>query len=81
MIKTPIIYSAKSWSICDSNGDIIAYDVNANTGGEAVNRINMHDELVKSLRDMVEIVGSNFCSNMETKCKYKQARELLEKNK
>ena len=81
MIKTPIIYSAKTWSICDSNGDIIAYDVNANTGGEVVKRINAHDELVKSLRDIVEIVGSNFCSNIETKRKYKQARKLLEKCK
>ena len=81
MIKTPIAYSAKSWSICDLNGDIIAYDVNADTGGEVVNRINMHDELVKSLLDMAEIVGANFCSNMETKRKYKQARELLEKCK
>lgn len=44
-------------------------------------RINMHDELVKSLRDMVEIVGSNFCQNMEIKRKYKTARELLERCK
>ena len=36
-------------------------------GEEVVKRINMHDELVKSLHDMVEIVGSNFCQNMEIK--------------
>lgn len=48
---------------------------------DAANRINMHDELVKSLQDMVEIVGCNFCQNMEIKRKYKEARELLEKCK
>jgi len=50
-------------------------------GEEVVKRINTHDELVKSLRDMVEIVGSNFCQNMEIKRKYKIARELLERCK
>ena len=50
-------------------------------GEEVVKRINMHDELVKSLRDMIEIVGSNFCQNMEIKRKYKIARELLERCK
>ena len=50
-------------------------------GEEVVKRINMHDELVKSLRDMVEIVGGNFCQNMEIKRKYKIARELLERCK
>ena len=48
---------------------------------EVVKRINMHDELVKSLHDMVEIVGSNFCQDMEIKRKYKIARELLERCK
>ncbi len=50
-------------------------------GEEVVKRINMHDELVKSLHDMIEIVGSNFCQNMEIKRKYKIARELLERCK
>ena len=48
---------------------------------EAVKRINMHAELVSALRDMVEIVGGNFCQNMEIKRKYKIARELLERCK
>ena len=48
---------------------------------EVVKRINMHDELVSALRDMVEIVGGNFCQNMEVKRKYKIARELLERCK
>ena len=48
---------------------------------EVVKRINIHDELVKSLHDMVEIVGSNFCQNMEIKRKYKIARELLDRCK
>ena len=37
--------------------------------------------LLQSLRDMVEIVGANFCSNQDVKRKYKIARELLEQNK
>lgn len=37
--------------------------------------------LLQSLRDMVEIVGANFCSNQAVKQKYKIARELLEQNK
>ena len=40
----------------------------------------LYDE-EKSLRDMVEIVGANFCSNQDVKRKYKIARELLEQNK
>ena len=48
---------------------------------DAVNRINRHDELVKSLQDMTEVVGGNFCQNMEIKRKYKEARELLGKCK
>ena len=50
-------------------------------GEEVVKRINMHDELVKSLHDMVEVVGGNFCQNVEIKRKYKIARELLERCK
>ena len=38
-------------------------------------------ELLQSLRDMVEIVGANFCSSQDVKRKYKIARELLEQNK
>ena len=38
-------------------------------------------EILQSLRDMVEIVGANFCSNQDVKRKYKIARELLEQNK
>ena len=38
-------------------------------------------DLLQSLRDMVEIVGANFCSSQDVKLKYKIARELLEQNK
>ena len=38
-------------------------------------------DVLQSLRDMVEIVGSNFCSNQDVKRKYKIARDLLEQNK
>ena len=78
MIKTPVF--SDGYEIFDKNGhSIISGDeMEAN---EAVKRINTHDELVKSLHDMVEIVGSNFCQNMEIKRKYKIARELLERCK
>ena len=38
-------------------------------------------DLLQSLRDMVEIVGANFCSSQDGKRRYKIARELLEQNK
>ena len=81
MIKTPIIYSTNTGALYDNEGDVIGYDLNTNTESEIVKRINAHDDLVKSLQDMVEIVGANYCSNMETKRKYKKAREQLEKCK
>ena len=50
-------------------------------GEEVVKRINMHDELVKSLQFLTGIVGGNFCQDMVIKRKYKIARELLERCK
>ena len=46
---------------------------------QAVSKANK--DLLQSLRDMVEIVGANFCSSQDVKQKYKIARELLEQNK
>ena len=46
---------------------------------QAVPKANKY--LLKSLRDMVEIVGANFCSSQDVKRKYKIARELLERCK
>ena len=43
--------------------------------------LEVNKALLQSLRDMVEIVGANFCSNQDVKRKYKIARELLEQNK
>ena len=48
---------------------------------KAHDAIEANAELIQSLRDMVEIVGANFCSNQDVKRKYKIARELLEQNK
>lgn len=45
---------------------------------EFIKIINGHHDLIKALKDMVEIVGSNFCSNKDTKSAYRNARELLE---
>ena len=43
--------------------------------------LETNKDLLQSLRDMVEIVGANFCSSQDVKQKYKIARELLEQNK
>lgn len=78
MIKTPVKrHEMFTSSFVDKYGCFLD-DAQMN---DAKKRINMHDELVKSLHDMVEVVGSNFCQNMEIKRKYKIARELLERCK
>ena len=85
MIKTPVSYDESELiyypQIHDADGDYLFEAIDTDTAKEIVKRINMHDELVKSLRDMIEIVGSNFCQNVEIKRKYKIARELLERCK
>ena len=85
MIKTPVSYDENELiyypQIHDADGDYLFEAMDTDTAKEIVKRINTHDELVKSLHDMVEIVGSNFCQNMEIKRKYKIARELLERCK
>lgn len=87
MIKTPVsVGSVGTSNYHTSSCYPLLLDANfkpLSNGGaiEAAKRINMHDELIKSLRDMVEIVGVNFCQNMEIKRKYKVARELLERCK
>ena len=78
MIKTPVKrHDMFTSSFVDKHGCFLD-DAQMN---DAKKRINMHDELVSALRDIVEIVGSNFCQNMEIKRKYKTARELLERCK
>ena len=89
MIKTPVsvgiatINSMTGWCNVRTIVDVNMSPINNSNEElvEAEKRINMHDELVKSLHDMVEIVGSNFCQNMEIKRKYKVARELLDRCK
>lgn len=87
MIKTPVSYSESVTvfypypQVDDADGEFLFEVKDKEAAKEIVKRINMNDELVKSLRDMVEIVGSNFCQNMEIKRKYKVARELLERCK
>lgn len=77
-INTPVKYSENIDSVFDCNGEFVCAIFNSkNKADEIVNRINLHDELVKSLRDMVEIVGSNFCSNQEIKQKYRSAFNLI----
>jgi len=67
--------------IFDKNGDYICLSANESTADELIKIINGHHELIKALKDMVEIVGSNFCSNKDTKSAYRNARELLERLK
>ena len=85
MIKTPVSYDENELiyypQIHDADGDYLFEAMDTDTAKEIVKRINMHDELVSALCDMVEIVGGNFCQNMEIKRKYKIARELLEQCK
>ena len=81
MINYPVHYDEELGGIYDKSCHFIC-DVSSKTHvNEIVNRINRYDELVKSLKDMTEVVGGNFCQNMEIKRKYKEARELLEKCK
>ena len=81
MIKTPVSYSYRFNRVEDADGDVILYDASEDIGNEIVKRINMHDDLVKSLQFLTGIVGGNFCQDMVIKRKYKEARELLEKCK
>ena len=78
MINTPIKrHETFTSSFCDKYGRFLDDD----RLNEAVIIVNNHNTLVQSLRDMVEIVGANFCSSQDVKLKYKIARELLEQNK
>jgi len=65
----------------DKDGDYVCLSANESTADELIKIVNNHAELIKSLHDMVEIVGSNFCASMEVKRKYKIARDLLEQIK
>ena len=78
MIDAPIRrHDTFTSSFCDRRGCFLDSD----QLDDVVNKINNHEKLLQSLRDMVEIVGSNFCSNQDVKRKYKIARELLEQSK
>ena len=88
MIKTPVgrsndtdshfIYSQ---DIFDADGSHICEAIDDEMTDNLIEIINSHRDLYSSLKDMVEIVGSNFCQNMEIRRKYKEARILLEKLK
>ena len=81
MINYPVHYDEELGGIYDQKCHFIC-DVSSKAHShEMVKRINMHDELVKSLQFLTGIVGGNFCQDMVIKRKYKEARELLEKCK
>ena len=87
MIKTPVHASTDGLDfddnviyekyVFDENGDFVCESDSPEFALEIVKRINLHDELVKSLREMVEIIGANFCSNQEIKQKYRAAFNLI----
>ena len=88
MIKTPVSKSADyddefiyDVDLFDADGNYICLSASEFVADELTKIINNHYQLIKSLSDMVEIVGGNFCQNIEIKRKYKEARELLEKCK
>jgi hypothetical protein len=87
MIKTPVSYDDSenvfypSPQVEDADGSFIFECKDKQVAQEIVKRINMHDDLVKSLQFLTGIVGGNFCQDMVIKRKYKEARELLEKCK
>lgn len=88
MIKMPVgrsndadshfIYSQ---DIFDADGSHICEAIDDEMTDKLIEIINSHHDLYSNLKDMVEIVGSNFCQNMEIRRKYKEARILLEKLK
>ena len=78
MIKTPV---TRHDVFTSSFVDKLGLFLDDKSLEEAAKRINMHDDLVKSLQFLTGIVGGNFCQDMVIKRKYKEARELLEKCK
>ena len=74
MINTPIKrHETFTSSFCDKYGRFLDDD----QLNEAVIIVNNHNVLVQSLRDMVEIVGANFCSSQDVKQKYRAAFNLI----
>lgn len=88
MINTPVSKSVDydnefiyDVDLFDADGNYICLSASESVADELTKIINNHYRLIKSLSDMVEVVGGNFCQNVEIKSKYKDARELLEKCK
>ena len=85
MIKTPVsTYFDKDVypypQIDDADSNFISECNKEDTAKEIVKRINMHDELVKSLRDMFELAGmANYNAGWSER--YLTAEKLLERCK
>ena len=84
MIKTPVSYDENELiyypQIHDVDGDYLFEAMDTDTAKEIVKRINMHDELVKSLRDMFELAGmANYNAGWSER--YLTAEKLLERCK
>ena len=70
MIKTPVTrHDVFTSSFVDKFGCFL----DDKSLEDAAKRINMHDELVKALSMMTEVVGGNFCQNMAIIVTGKQA--------
>ena len=85
MIKTPVsTYFDKDVypypQIDDADSNFISECNKEDTAKEIVKRINMHNELVKSLRDMFELAGmANYNAGWSER--YLAAEKLLERCK
>ncbi len=81
MIKTPVSYDENELiyypQIHDADGDYLFEAMDTDTAKEIVKRINMHDELVKSLRDMFEMAGMAYYNSNWSE-RYLAAEKLLE---
>ena len=85
MIKTPVsTYFDKDVypypQIDDADSNFISECNKEDTAKEIVKRINMHDELVKSLRDMFEMAGMAHYNSSWSE-RYLAAEKLLERCK
>lgn len=84
MIKTPVSYDERFDYLVESDGRDIAYGIHPGVADEIVKRINMHDELVKSLTEMCEMwLFICECNGYDENHmnQYKLSKELLERCK
>ena len=80
MIKTPVSYSNKFSNITDVEGCFVAHVVKENKADEFVKRINMHDELVATVKELKAFYDDRMDGNKEHQLS-REINELLERCK